>query len=69
MVEVDVPLSQRRTMVRDRGEKRGGLLGATSCPGLALAHCKLLFKLGDDSPKPFNEWLPGGVHKLLINLL
>ena len=53
-------------MVRDRGEKRGGLLGATSCPGLTLAHCKLLFKLGDDSPKPFNEWLPGGVHKLLI---
>ena len=53
-------------MVRDRGERRG-LLGATSCHDLTLAHCLAPFKLGDDSPKLFNECLPGGVHKLLTN--
>ena len=52
--------------MKDRGERRGGLLGATSCAGLTLAHCLAPFKLGDDSPKLFNECLPGGVHKLLI---
>ena len=50
-------------MMRDMGEK-GGLLGATSFPGLILAHCKLLFKRGDDSLKPFNELL----EEVFINL-
>ena len=50
-------------MMRDLGEKEG-LLGATSFPCLAFAHCKLLFKLGDDSPRSFNEWL----EEVFINL-
>ena len=55
--------SKKLRLRKDRGEK-GGLLGATSLPGLILAHCKLLFKRGDDSLKPFNEWL----EEVFINL-
>ena len=52
-----------------RGRERGGWGEAclvTSCHGLTLAHSLAPFKLGDDSPKLFNECIPGGVHKLLI---
>ena len=48
-------------------EKRGEVSLVTSCHNLSLAHCLAPFKLGDDSPKLFNECLPGGVHKLLTN--
>ena len=44
-------------MLREWERERRGLLGVTSCHHLTLAHCLAPFKLGDDSPKLFNECL------------